>query len=92
MVILDESLHFWAYLQNGIVAKQRAAHGGGVAVTADQLAALLTPASLLLRSLKAPMGCHGIGTRRQVAEWHPDGVWIVLHAATICHRMKLINN
>lgn len=89
LVIRDEwwikSSRF-SYLQHSIVAKQRAAHRGCAAVTVDQLTALLAPASLFLQCLQAPLGCHSISTRGQVAQRHPDGLRVVPHPAAVCHR------
>lgn len=74
-----------SYLQDGVVAEQRAAHRRGAAVAVDQLAAFLAPAPLFLQRLQAPLGCHSICARGQVAQRNPDGLRVVPHAAAVCH-------
>lgn len=81
---------FLTDLKHGIVAEHRTSQCRCAAVTVDQLAALLAPASLFLWPSQAPLCCHSISARGQVAQGYPDWLWAVPHAAAIYHREDAI--
>lgn len=63
---------FLTNLKHSIVAERETAQCRSAAVTVDQLAALLAPASLFLWPSQRPLGRHSIRARGQVAQGYPD--------------------